>query len=106
SGISKAVREAVDEWDPGYDLQPFPGTYAFIAQAWRQSRLGMTVAVLVGVSLDAWQRDLCRLADEVWFGPRIRFQAVDGSDGPHPPGPTMALIFRPHVPEAGWPGGP
>lgn len=106
SGISKKVREAVSGWDPGYALQPFPGTARFIRKAHEQSRLGMTVAVIVGVSMDTWQRELAMLADEVWFGPRVRYLRHDGELGPHPPGPTMCLVYRPHVPDTGWPGGP
>lgn len=87
--------------------KPFPGTAAFAQKAHEQSRLGMTVAVLLPQALDtAWQRRLVVLADEVLVGPRVRFADWQSRPGPQPPGGVLVLIFRPHVPVAGWSGGP
>lgn len=66
----------------------------------------MTVAVLVGMSMDLWQRRVVALADEWWPGPRLHYLDLDGEPNTSPPGPSMVLVFRPHVPEQGWPGGP
>ena len=102
-GLVKAARVAF----PEQKLAAFPGTAAFVKRAHQQSQShGLTVALLIGVTMDAWQRPLAALADEVWFGPRIRFEDVHGNPGPQPPGPHMVLIFRGNVPENGWPGGP
>jgi len=102
-GLVKAARSAF----PDNELTAFPGTAAFVERAHQQSRdHGLTVALLVGVTMDAWQRPLAALADEVWFGPRIRFEDVHGNLGPQPPGPHMVLVFRGNVPKKGWPGGP
>lgn len=96
------MREAQPDLDP----KAFPGTARFVNHAWAQSRHGMQVAVLIGSSLDQWQREAVRLADEVWFGPRLAFLELDGTPQKQPPGAHMVLIFRPHVPVQGWPGGP
>lgn len=102
ASISKAALEAF----PDEGLVAFPGTAAFIQRAWEQSRGGLEVAVLLGGMLDQWLQRYCARADEVLFGPRLHFLDLDGKPQSQPPIPHLALIFRPNVPENGWPGGP
>lgn len=102
----KLVKKLREEGWTSLDPAPFPGTERFASHAWAQSRHGLEVAVLIGASLDLWQKRAIRLADEVWFGPRVSFLQVDGTPQDQPPGAHMLLIFRPHVPVDGWPGGP
>lgn len=107
AGVTEAGREAIALLAPGQAPRPFPGTEAFLASAWHESRRGITVAVLMPQAFDTtWQRKMIQLADEVRVGPRIRFLDWMGRPGPMPPGGHALLIFRPHVPDAGWPGGP
>lgn len=90
-----------------FNWTAFPGTGAFVERAWAMSRLGITSAVLLPQAMDAaWFKPLVILADELRVGRRYRFLDVRGQEGPQPPGGHMLLVFRPHVPEKGWPGGP
>jgi phage N-6-adenine-methyltransferase len=102
-GLPKWVKEQ----DPTLSWSAFPGTGAFVARAWEMSRLGVTSAVLLPQAMDAaWFKPLVKKADEVRIGRRFKFQDCHGVDGPQPPGGHLLLVFRPHVPPAGWPGGP
>lgn len=106
-GISLEMRRAAEKLFPGRDIAPFPGTAAFVEAAWRASRAGLTTFVLLPQALEsAWQKSAVRRADEVWIAGRLRFLDVSGEQGCNPPGGHLALVFRPHVPPAGWPGGP
>lgn len=102
-GLPKWVKEQ----HPTYTWSAFPGTGRFVSRAWEMSRLGVTSAVLLPQAMDAaWFKPLVVLADELRVGRRFRFQDCRGQEGPQPPGGHMLLVFRPHVPEKGWPGGP
>ena len=106
-GITKAARQATTQTSPLAVTYPFPGTQAFVLRAAEQSRRHkLTVAALLPSSLDHWMKQCLQLADEVWFGPRIRFLALDGQLGPSPPGPHLVAVYRPHTPLSGHPGGP
>lgn len=105
-GVSEKAREAATVLGKG-SPSPFPGTHRFVSWAWEQSRRGLTVACLLPQALDTkWQRVMARLADEIWIGDRVRFNDCHGNEGPSPPAGHLLMIFRPHVPAAGWPGGP
>ena len=85
----------------------FPGTGAFVDRAWHQSRTGLVVVALVESATDTtWWRRAYRRADEVRLLPRVAFLRPDGSPGKQPPGGSTVFVFRPHVPEGGYPGGP
>lgn len=104
-GVSRAAREAY----PGVELEPFPGTDAFATRALQEARVSSaTVVALLPHSLDSlWQRHLARRADEVWIARRIAYlDPVTREPATSPPGGTLALVFRGHVPHDGWPGGP
>ena len=104
---ARYVPRGVREKFPDQDWKPFPGTDAFLRRAWEMSRLGVTVATLIPQAFDAeWFKPLVVLADEVRVGRRFRFHRADGSLGPQPPGGHALVIYRPHVPQDGWPGGP
>lgn len=107
AGISETARKAAEEIGRK-EIAPFPGTAAFVKYAWTQSQNhGLTVACLLPQALDAlWQRRMIRLADEIWIGDRAKFIDTAGEIGSQPPGGHLLLIFRPHVPVNGWPGGP
>lgn len=106
AGLSKKMHEAA-AWLGRSEIAPFPGTERFVAHAWSQSRLGLTVACLLPQALDTkWQQRMVRLADEIWIGDRCCFIDTSGTVGEAPPGGHCLLIFRPHVPPSGWPGGP
>lgn len=97
----------VKDRNPHMNWNAFPGTGAFLRAAWRQSRNGLTVLCLVGMALDTdWQKPMIQLSDEVRFGKRFQFHDHLGVPGPQPPAGHMLLVFRPHVPPTGWPGGP
>lgn len=107
AGLPEKVKEIAAIVAPGATIKPFPGTAAFVRAAWNASRLGMTVAVLVPQVFDSdWMRGCVALADELWIGNRIRFEDFTGAPGPQPPGGHALLVYRPHVPVEGWPGGP
>ncbi len=91
AGVTEKAREAY----PKADLAPFPGTAAFVDKAIEQAALGMTVVVLVGLSGDAWQLPHMQAADELWFGPRVRYLDVQGCTGAQPPAPSIVLVYRP-----------
>lgn len=77
-------------------LAPFPGTVPFVERARLQARAhDILVAVLLGVSMDDWQRQAMALADDVLFGPRIPFiDAVTGEVQVNPTTAHCALIYR------------
>ena len=71
------------------------------------SRTGITVVCLVAQAMDTeWMRRAIMRADEVRFGPRIKFIDVNGKIGAQPSGGHMLIIFRPHTPADGWGDGP
>lgn len=102
ASTSKAAREAF----PNDGLIAFPGTARFVERSWEWSRTGITVCALLGASMDQWLQSWCRRADEVLFGPRLQFLDLQNVPQKSPPSSHIALIFRPHVPTDGWPGGP
>ena len=105
--LKDQVREIAAELYPDRTVEPFPGTAAFVDAAIRASRQGLTVAALLPHVFDSqWVRDRLQLAEEVWVVTRIRFEDFTGKPGPQPPGGHCLLVYRPHVPVAGWPGGP
>ena len=78
-------------------------------RAWLESRLGWTVAVLCPPHMGrqwfqyyGWQCDEMRIY-------RRRLAFIDPATGEQVRGNTQdsgLFIYRPHVPEQGWPGGP
>ena len=77
--------------------------------AWRWSQLGSTVVLLVMACTDtAWWHDYAAKADEIrLIRGRIRFLRGDsGKPAAAAPKGSARVVFRPHGPEDGWPGGP
>lgn len=104
---ARLVPDWVREHRSDQEWTPFPGTDRFVRRAWEMSRVGITSAVLLPQAFDAeWMKPLIVLADEVRVGRRYKFLDVRGKSGPQPPGGHALLVFRPHVPADGWPGGP
>lgn len=92
---------------PEIEWSPFPGTEAFLLRCHQMSRHGLTVAALVPQAFDAaWFKPLAKLADEIRVGGRFRFSDHLGRLGPQPPGGHCLVVYRPHTPSGGWPGGP
>lgn len=97
----------VKEEHPGVAWAAFPGTEAFVRKAYQMSRAGVVTACLIPQAFDAkWFKPLVKLADEVRVGSRFRFSDHRGRLGPQPPGGHCLLVYRPHAPAQGWPGGP
>lgn len=85
------------------------GIKAWHEKAWEESRNGLTVVVLCPPHPGrGWFTRWARLADEIRvYTKRISFidpatmQPVKGNTQD-----SCLVIYRPHVPETGWPGGP
>lgn len=104
---ARQVPDWVRKQHPDLSWVAFPGTDRFLRRGWEMSRVGVTVAALIPQAFDAeWFKPLVVLADEVRVGRRFRFLTHLGKEGPQPPGGHALIVYRPHVPEAGWPGGP
>jgi phage N-6-adenine-methyltransferase len=104
---ARFVPEWVKKKYPDRKISPFPGTHLFVERAYQMSRRGLTVAALLPQSFDSvWMKPFLVRADEVRVGGRFRFTTTSGEVGAQPPGGHALLVFRPHVPADGWPGGP
>jgi len=103
----RGVPKWAKEQHPTREFNPFIGTGRFVQKAWEESRRGPTVLALLPQSLDAvWMKPWLVRADEILIGRRFRFLRPDGTRADQPPGGHLLLVFRSHVPESGWPGGP
>lgn len=104
---SRGLPSWIAEAHPGVLWTAFPGTGAFVQRAVEMARRGLTVAVLLPQATDAaWFKAVVTLADEVRIGRRFCFLDRHGIAAEQPPGGHLLLVFRPHVPPQGWPGGP
>lgn len=77
--------------------------------AWQWSQRGSVVACLVMACTDvAWWHDTVNKADEVrLLRGRVRLLRGDsGEPAAAAPKGSALVVFRPHVPAEGWPGGP
>ncbi len=84
------------------------GVGKWVEHAWKQSRAGATVVLLVMACTDtAWWHDFAWKADEIRLvRRRLRFTRSDGTPAAAAPKGSAIIIFRSHVPEDGWPDGP
>ena len=85
------------------------GVGAWLDLAWRWSRRGSTVACLVMACTDTkWWHENASKADEIrLIAGRVRFLRGDsGKAASAAPKGSALVVFRPHVPDRGWPGGP
>ena len=85
------------------------GIKAWHERAWLESRNGWTVVVLCPPHPGRrWMQEFGRKADEVRVYKR-RLAFIDPATGEAVRGNTQdscLVVYRPHVPAAGWPGGP
>jgi phage N-6-adenine-methyltransferase len=85
------------------------GIYAWHERAWLESRNGWTVVVLCPPHPGRkWMQEFGRKADEVRVYKR-RLAFIDPATGEAVKGNTQdscLVVYRPHVPEGGWSGGP
>ena len=81
----------------------------WVEKCWQQCfQTRRTVVVLVMACTDTtWWHDYAWKADEIrLLRGRVSFLKSDGSKAAAAPKGSAIIIFRPHAPVDGWPGGP